>query len=148
MKVYEVAERGETLTAKLLEIWRGSVAATHSFLSPEEIDRIAGYIPDALRSAPHLIVAGQCAEEPAAFMGINRRKLEMLFVAPQHRGRGIGRELMGIALRDYMVEEVCVNEDNPQARGFYERMGFYVYERSALDEQGDPYPLLHMKLCK
>lgn len=148
MKVYEVAEREESLIAKLLEVWRGSVAATHVFLSPEEIDRIAEYIPDALRSVPHLVVAECGTGSPAAFMGINLRKLEMLFVAPQHLGKGIGKELMGIAVRDYMVGELCVNEDNPHAKGFYERMGFYVYERSALDEQGDPYPLLHMKLCK
>lgn len=31
-------------------------------------------------------------------------------------------------------------------KGFYEHMGFKVYERSEIDEQGNPYPILFMKL--
>lgn len=30
-------------------------------------------------------------------------------------------------------------------RGFYEHMGFQVYKRTDLDEQGNPYPLLYMR---
>ena len=36
-----------------------------------------------------------------------------------------------------------MNEQNPQARGFYEHMGFQVYKRTELDEQGNPYPLIY-----
>lgn len=39
-----------------------------------------------------------------------------------------------------------MNEQNPQARGFYEHMGFRVYKRTDHDEQGNPYPLLYMEL--
>ena len=38
-----------------------------------------------------------------------------------------------------------MNEQNPQAKGFYEHMGFRVYKRTELDEQGNPYPLLYMR---
>lgn len=31
-------------------------------------------------------------------------------------------------------------------REFYEHMGFRTYKRSNLDEQGNPYPILYMKL--
>ena len=34
----------------------------------------------------------------------------------------------------------------PQAKGFYEHMGFKVYKRNELDEQGNHYPILYMKL--
>ena len=37
-------------------------------------------------------------------------------------------------------------EQNPLAKGFYEHMGFEVYKRTERDEQGDPYPLLYMRL--
>lgn len=40
-----------------------------------------------------------------------------------------------------------VNEQNPQARGFYEHMGFEVYKRTDHDEQGNPWPLLYMELA-
>ena len=39
-----------------------------------------------------------------------------------------------------------LNEQNPQAIGFYEHEGFRVYKRTETDEQGNPYPLLYMKL--
>ena len=83
---------------------------------------------------------------PAAFMGIDGRKLEMLFVSDKERGRGFGKALLGYGMDAYGVNELAVNEQNPQAKGFYERMGFQVFKRTDCDEQGDSYPLLYMKL--
>ena len=48
-------------------------------------------------------------------------------------------------MEHYGVNELTVNEQNPLARGFYEHMGFEVYKRTELDEEGNPYPLLYMK---
>lgn len=42
-------------------------------------------------------------------------------------------------------QEVAVNEQNPQAVGFYEHLGFQTYKRTECDEEGNPYPLLYMK---
>lgn len=42
---------------------------------------------------------------------------------------------------------VDVNEQNEQAAGFYRHMGFVVKHRSALDEQGNPFPVLHLALA-
>lgn len=39
-----------------------------------------------------------------------------------------------------------MNEQNPQAVGFYRHMGFVPYNRTSHDEQGAPYPLLYMRL--
>jgi putative acetyltransferase len=41
---------------------------------------------------------------------------------------------------------VDVNEQNTGAVAFYEACGFVVEGRSALDESGRAYPLLHMRL--
>jgi putative acetyltransferase len=40
---------------------------------------------------------------------------------------------------------VTVNEQDPQALGFYEHLGFSVYNRTETDEEGRPYPLLYMQ---
>jgi len=69
----------------------------------------------------------------------------MLFITAQRRGQGIGRNLLEIGINDYEITEVCVNEQNPQAVGFYEHMGFETYKRTDMDEEGNPYPLLYMK---
>ncbi len=34
----------------------------------------------------------------------------------------------------------------PQAVGFYQHLGFVTYQRTDQDEQGEPYPLLYMRL--
>ncbi|HGJ5875650.1 MAG TPA: hypothetical protein ACHBX0_03620 [Arsenophonus sp.] len=44
------------------------------------------------------------------------------------------------------VNKVDVNEQNKQAIGFYQRHGFRVYDRSELNGQSNPFPLLHMWL--
>ena len=61
MKIYEAQERSVLLDI-LLEIWEESVRATHHFLSDEEVVRIREYVPLALNSVQHLIVAKMSLE--------------------------------------------------------------------------------------
>ena len=79
-------------------------------------------------------------------MGVQEETLEMLFIAPEERGKGLGKRLIRYGIEKYGVERLAVNEQNPKARGFYEHMGFQVYKRTETDEQGGPYPLLYMRL--
>lgn len=146
MKLYEVPDRSQPLLEVLLQIWERSVRATHLFLSDAEVNRIKEYVPRAFEGVEHLIVAE--AEKPVAFMGTQNGRLEMLFVAPEERGRGIGRQLLQYGVESYGVFKVTVNEQNPQAVGFYERMGFETYKRTDTDEEGAPYPLLYMKRAR
>lgn len=145
MNIRAVGVRNQALLEQLLAVWEGSVRATHLFLSDTEIRRIKEYVPEALAAVPHLIVAEK-GGAPAAFMGIEGTTLEMLFIAPGEQGRGLGRELIQWGIQIYGVNELAVNEQNPQARGFYEHMGFRIYKRTETDEQGGPYPLLYMRL--
>ncbi|MBE5975333.1 GNAT family N-acetyltransferase [Lacrimispora xylanisolvens] len=146
MKLIEVKELNTVLTKQLFEVWDKSVRETHLFLSDSEIKDISRYIPQALSSIAHLIVAFNDENNPVAFMGIEDRKLEMLFVSPGHRGKGLGKQLIHYGIENYSINELGVNEQNPQAKAFYEHMGFQVYKRTDTDEQGNPYPILYMRL--
>ena len=146
MKIYEAADRSPELIEALISVWESSVRATHLFLSGSEILNIKKYVPEALRGVEHLIVADDESGSPVAFMGVENGSVEMLFIQAEERGKGVGRQLMEKGIRDYSVNRLAVNEQNPQAKGFYEHMGFQVYRRTELDEQGNPYPLLYMKL--
>lgn len=146
MQIFEVASRTPELVSSLLAVWEGSVRATHLFLSESEIEKIKEYVPQALSGVKHLVIATNELKQPVAFTGVANESLEILFVSPDERGRGIGKKLINYGIENYGVKELAVNEQNPQARGFYEHMGFKVYKRTDLDEQGDPYPLLYMKL--
>lgn len=145
MRIYEVQARTSRLLAQLLEIWEDSVRATHRFLSDAEMNRIKEYVPRAIRNVEHLIIAENKAGNMIAFMGVENSRLEMLFLAPYERGKGIGKQLIQYGIRNYRIEEVTVNEQNPQAVGFYEHLGFETYKRTECDEEGNPYPLLYMK---
>jgi putative acetyltransferase len=70
----------------------------------------------------------------------------MLFLAPESRGRGLGKLLTNFAIATLGARKVDVNEQNPDAVGFYEHMGFTVARRSPVDGTGKPFPLLHMEL--
>lgn len=145
MKIIEVQTRKPALVAQLLALWEGSVKATHTFLTEDEVHQIKQYVPQALQNVPVLVVALDASDRLLGFMGITEHTLEMLFVTKDKRGQGIGRQLLEYGLTKYALTKLTVNEQNPQARNFYERMGFSVYQRTPLDEQGNPYPLLYMK---
>jgi putative acetyltransferase len=80
------------------------------------------------------------------FGGTTPGKLEMLFIAPDYRGMGLGKKLLNYAIENYRVTELDVNEQNPQALGFYEKQGFETVGRSEVDGLGRPYPMLRMRL--
>ena len=148
MRITEITDRTPELIRRLLTVWESSVRATHRFLSEGEIQSIKGYVPQALAGVARLVVAEDETGRPVAFMGTEGDALEMLFVAPQERGKGLGKRLLRHGIENHGVKRLAVNEQNPQAKGFYEHMGFQVYKRTDLDEQGNPYPLLYMRLGK
>ena len=145
MKICEVQKRTPRLLEQLLNIWESSVRATHLFLSDAQINEIKKYVPQALDGVKHLIIAERRAE-PVAFMGTENGRLEMLFITPSERGKGIGKQLVKYGIENYKINEVTVNRQNPQAVGFYEHLGFETYKCTECDEKGNPYPLLYMKL--
>lgn len=145
-KIYEVKNRTQELLNTFLDIWENSVRATHFFLSDEEVNNIRQYVPQALAAVEHLIAANNESGENVAFMGIENNRLEMLFISDDERGKGIGKQLLLYGISNYGVKELTVNEQNPQAIGFYEHMGFKTYKRTELDEEGNAYPLLYMRL--
>lgn len=144
MQIIECEEREGALPAALVDVWERSVRATHAFLSAQEILAIREFVPQALSGVERLVVALE-GGVPLGFMGAEAGRLEMLFLAPEARGRGLGRQLLEEAIARYSVEELTVNEQNPQAVGFYEHLGFRIYKRTELDEEGRPYPLLYMR---
>ena len=143
MKIYEIQTRTPQLIEELMSVWEDSVRATHLFLSDAEVKSIKEYVPQALKDVEHLVIAE--SKKSVAFMGTQNGRLEMLFISPKERGKGIGKHLLQYGFQNYGITEVTVNEQNPQAVGFYEHMGFETYKRTNMDEEGAPYPLLYMK---
>lgn len=145
MQIVEVTDPNSELIERLEAVWESSVRATHLFLTDDEIRSIKKVIPEAIVNVQHLIVMKRDDNDPIGFMGVNDQMLEMLFISDQYRGKGLGKQLFEDGLQKYSINQLGVNEQNPLARGFYEHMGFKVYQRTELDEQGNHFPILYMK---
>lgn len=146
MKIFEIKDRTTEVIKELLEVWEDSVKATHLFLSSDDIKYIKEYVPEALKCVSHLVIIENESHQPIAFMGIDNTKLEMLFIKNSERGKGLGKKLLNYGIEKYNINELTVNEQNLNAKGFYEYMGFQTYKRTEVDEQGKPYPILYMRL--
>jgi putative acetyltransferase len=131
---------------ELLTVWEASVRSTHHFLAEKDIQFYKPLIREQYFLAVELYIIRNEKEEIAAFMGLSDELIEMLFVRPDQQGKGYGKRLMEYAVHQKHIHKVDVNEQNPLAIGFYEHLGFQVYDRSARDGQGNPFPLLHLRL--
>lgn len=104
------------------------------FLSSADVERIKGYVPQAILAVEHLVVAFE-NNTPIAFLGTNKGMLEMLFVDTDVRRRGIGSALLEYGVSELGIRELTVNEQNPAAVAFYEAHGFRTVDRLETDEQ-------------
>lgn len=146
MQITMPQNRTDTLVEELTSVWRASVEATHDFLGEQDVERITQYVPEAIRAIRTLVTARDDNGRALGFAGVDDGKLEMLFISPAYRGKGVGAALLDLTVRELGVTDVDVNEQNAQTRGFYEHEGFEVIGRSETDEQGELFPILHMRL--
>ena len=131
---------------ELTNVWEASVRATHDFLPDSYIQLLRGLVKNQYLDAVMLI----CCKDPTSkritgFAGVATGKVEMLFIHPDYRGQGIGKCLLLFAINELNAERLDVNEQNPQAIGFYLKQGFEAVGRCEKDGMGQPYPLLHLR---
>ena len=107
---------------------------------------------DYIRSNP--VWLAFCLDKPAGFAALSvlgrRACLDHLWVLPEHMGRGIGRALWMKALAEARALQ-CTSleiESDPNAVGFYEKMGARrVGERhTQVDSQDRSLPILELLL--
>jgi len=131
---------------ELTDVWEASVRATHHFLREEDIQFFKPLILNEYLKAVRLHCVKDASGEINGFIGTLDNAIEMLFIRPSARGKGIGRALAEFAINNENCIKVDVNEENEQAVGFYKKLGFKTTGRSEKDGFGKPYPLLHMEL--
>lgn len=130
---------------EITEVWEASVRATHTFLTEDDIMYYKPLILKEYLKAVTLF----CTKEQNAitgFIGLSDDKIEMLFIHPDYRGKGVGKRLLNFAITEQNASKVDVNEQNEQAVGFYEYLGFKIVKREPLDANGKPFPILSMEL--
>ncbi|AZA82565.1 GNAT family N-acetyltransferase [Chryseobacterium lactis] len=130
---------------RIMEIWESAVQATHDFLAEEDFNYFKEAIPrDYLPNLEVYLITEN--NDAKGFASVAEGNLEMLFIHNDMRGKGYGKELYLFMKEQTGLTKVDVNEQNPQAIGFYEKMGFTKVGRSEKDGSGKDYPLIHMSL--
>ncbi|NMM47756.1 GNAT family N-acetyltransferase [Marinigracilibium pacificum] len=130
----------------VVDVWEASVRATHDFLLEEDILYFKPLILSTYLDAVILKCLRNEKRDIIGFSGVADSKLEMLFIDPYFRGKGIGKALLQYGVNHQKVNSVDVNEQNVEAVDFYKHFGFEVISRSETDPSGKPYPILHMAL--
>ena len=128
-------------------LWERSVRATHDFLAEADIVFLRPLVAEYFAgSATDIWVLADEENVPIGFLALAGDSIAALFMDPAHRGQGAGRRLVSHApeLRGGALT-VDVNEQNVDARGFYEALGFAVVGRSPVDDMGLPFPILHLR---
>lgn len=131
---------------EIIDVWESSVRATHDFLPEKTLQELKVAILEQYLPNLTVYVALNNNNHIDGFLGVDGNKLEMLFISQDNRGKGTGKQLLNFAINELRVTEVDVNEQNPQAVGFYQYMGFKQFARSEKDGEGNPFPILHLRL--
>lgn len=124
-------------------VWWESVQRTHTFIDQEYLEELKATFDVYLGQVD--LFCWRESDNILGFIGISGDSVEMLFVHPDHMNRGIGKGLLHMAISEYGVQRVDVNEANRLAQEFYCKHGFKPTSRSTLDSQGRPYPIVHMQ---
>ncbi len=143
---HQIVTIHESEYPEVVEVWEASVYATHDFLKEEDIAYFKPLILLVYLKAVDLRCVRNDQHKMIGFLGVAENKIEMLFIHPNAMGKGIGKTLVDYALKQMNATKVDVNEQNQQAVGFYEHVGFKTVSRSDLDSLEKPYPILNMEL--
>lgn len=141
-----IRPRIATDDAALAALWERSVRATHDFLAEDDIRFFYPLVRDTYLPALTVWVGDNPDGTPAGFIATGHNNVEMLFIEPAQRGRGIGRRLLDHVKALHDTLSVDVYEQNPQAHGFYLHYGFEQTGRSETDGAGRPFPVIHLAL--
>ncbi|MGN6394503.1 MAG: GNAT family N-acetyltransferase [Mucilaginibacter sp.] len=129
---------------ELTEVWEASVRATHHFVAEEDILYFRTLVSSYFDAVDLYLIRD--GDKITGFLGVADYEVQMLFLHPGFRGKGLGKLLMQYAIAEHQVKKVEVNEQNHQALSFYQHLGFKVVARRDTDYSGRPYPILSMVL--
>lgn len=141
----EIQPYNDRFKEQMIHVWENSVRATHDFLSPSDIDYYKKIV-SAIDFNTFQVFCLTEVDKVLGFIGIADNKIEMLFLVPEHIGKGYGKTLMRFAIDELGTNKVDVNEQNQNATNFYTKFGFRTYARTDKDDEGKDYPILKMKL--
>lgn len=132
--------------------WK-AICNIHDLARPDELKGSCdprGFIPieedkevEELKASKKFVACDD--DTVVGFVGVDEKYLAWLYVNPSHYGKGIGRELLRIGIREIGAGAwTIVLDGNKKALALYEREGFKEFER--FDGKNNGYPCRCIKL--
>lgn len=127
----------------LIQIWEDSVMDSHQFLTNQDIADYKSILTTTNFYNTEIFLI-EIDKQIKGFIGLMVNKIQLLFIAPQSFGMGLGTALINFAIDNKDVKHVDVNEQNITAHRFYLNKGFRNVEKFSSDATGKPYPVISM----
>lgn len=128
----------------LTELWERSARSSHAFMDDEEFVELVPRIRDLLLPSMDIWVA-ESGGETLGFVGARDEHVELLYVAPEAQGKGIGPLLLAQLADGEGPRSVEVYADNTIGLGFYLSQGFREVRRDPTDGAGRGFAIVHLE---
>jgi putative acetyltransferase len=127
----------------LTEVWERAARSTHPFMSDEDFTDLVPRIRDLLLPSMDVWLA-EAGDRPLGFVGARDDHVELLYIAPEAQGRGLGPVLLA-RVRDGGPRSVEVYAGNAVGLGFYRSQGFRETRRDPTDVAGRSFAVVHLE---
>ena len=128
----------------LTDLWERSARSSHAFMADEEFVELRPRIRDLLLPSMDVWVA-ESGGETLGFVGARDDHVELLYIAPEAQGHGIGPQLLAQLADGDGPRSVEVYADNSVGLGFYLSQGFRESRRDPTDAAGRRFAIVHLQ---
>ena len=124
----DIESRDENLVKKLLSVYKKSIEHLYNTMPNKDIEEMNDNTEKMIKNIENLIIVKNNDENIIGFMGCEDENLEMLYLHPDYKKQGLGKELMNIAINNHNVSKAHIVKVNTDGIDFCKHMGFIPCE--------------------
>lgn len=125
----------KTDTEQVMQIWLGGNKDAHPFIPKEYWESKQSMVEEQLLQAEVFVCETDGVIQ--GFIGMMQDYIAGIFVDKKYRSRGIGKQLLDWAKKEYPALSLSVYKKNEKAMAFYRREGFFVLSEGTDEETGE-----------
>lgn len=128
----------------LTDVWERAARSTHAFMDDDDFTELVPRIRDLLLPSMDVWLAA-IDGRPVGFVGAHDEHVELLYIAPEAQGRGLGPRLLTQLADGGGPRTVEVYAGNEVGLGFYRSQGFRETRRDPTDGAGRAFAIVHLE---
>lgn len=135
---------GEADFDALTDVWERAVRSTHQFMGDDDFAELVPRIRDLLLPSMDVWLAA-VDDRPVGFVGARDEHVELLYIAPESQGQGLGPRLLAQLAHGAGPRTVEVYAGNSVGLDFYRSQGFREIRRDPTDGAGRSFAIVHLE---